>query len=204
MKRILGLIFFVATLQPVSFINAQPPALQSSAVGRKQCCHGCRSYACNRKNCGDKCSEGPDCRGCWKSCEEKLAVKLSSPLLVRTAATATALQGDRGVLCVAIATAQGENQITVSGTVADTSGAVVAGARISVKLKKCKCEDCPNPSDCKCCPNQVKVETGGDGTFSFSVPHGTYEVSVVAGERNAQVTLDLNEGAHTSVNVTVR
>jgi hypothetical protein len=35
---------------------------------RTKCCHGCGGYGCNQTNCGDKCSEGPHCRGCWKSC----------------------------------------------------------------------------------------------------------------------------------------
>jgi hypothetical protein len=30
-----------------------------------------RSYGCNRTNCEDICNEGPACRGCWKSCEDK-------------------------------------------------------------------------------------------------------------------------------------
>jgi hypothetical protein len=31
---------------------------------------------CNEKNCGDKCSSGPHCSGCWKSCVRKPAAFL--------------------------------------------------------------------------------------------------------------------------------
>lgn len=34
-----------------------------------KCCHGCKRYYCKRANCGDKCKEGPNCRGCWKDCK---------------------------------------------------------------------------------------------------------------------------------------
>jgi hypothetical protein len=37
---------------------------------RIQCCHGCGSYYCNRENCGDRCANGPGCRGCWKDCAQ--------------------------------------------------------------------------------------------------------------------------------------
>jgi hypothetical protein len=30
--------------------------LSGASADRTKCCHGCGSYACNEKNCGDKCS----------------------------------------------------------------------------------------------------------------------------------------------------
>jgi hypothetical protein len=44
------------------------PIANVSARTRTKCCHGCKGYFCNHKNCGDKCKMGPDCRGCWKGC----------------------------------------------------------------------------------------------------------------------------------------
>lgn len=70
MNRLIGLLLVVTTLQPF-FSIAQTPNSSSSVVERKKCCHGCGSYGCNRTNCGDKCNEGPACRGCWKTCEDK-------------------------------------------------------------------------------------------------------------------------------------
>lgn len=42
--------------------------LSGASADRMKCCHGCGSYGCNEKNCGTKCSSGPQCSGCWKSC----------------------------------------------------------------------------------------------------------------------------------------
>ena len=42
--------------------------LADNSADRQKCCHGCGSYGCNAHNCGDKCSMGPHCSGCWKSC----------------------------------------------------------------------------------------------------------------------------------------
>jgi hypothetical protein len=42
--------------------------LSGASADRTKCCHGCGSYGCNEKNCGDKCSSCPHCSGCWKSC----------------------------------------------------------------------------------------------------------------------------------------
>jgi hypothetical protein len=43
-------------------------ALAGDYSQRTQCCHGCHGYACNSTNCGNACSAGPHCRGCWKGC----------------------------------------------------------------------------------------------------------------------------------------
>lgn len=53
----------IATLAMVSLVTSG-----NTSADRKQCCHGCGSYGCNQTNCGDKCSAGPHCSGCWKSC----------------------------------------------------------------------------------------------------------------------------------------
>lgn len=109
------------------------------------------------------------------------------------------------LLCgIAAAAAQTENRVTVSGTIKDASGAVVSGAQIVVKLEKCKCKDCKPPEECKCCPNQIRAASGEDGTFEFSVPHGTYTAEVTAGKFKVTVNLDLNEGNTKNVNVTVQ
>jgi len=42
--------------------------LSGASADRTKCCHGCGGYGCNEKKCGDKCSSGPHCSGCWKSC----------------------------------------------------------------------------------------------------------------------------------------
>jgi hypothetical protein len=59
MKRTL----FIAALTLLSLFT-----LGNTSADRKQCCHGCGNYGCNQTNCGDKCSAGPHCSGCWKSC----------------------------------------------------------------------------------------------------------------------------------------
>jgi hypothetical protein len=59
MKR----IFLVTVLASMSMF-----CIADNSADRTKCCHGCNSYGCNKTNCGDKCSEGPNCHGCWKSC----------------------------------------------------------------------------------------------------------------------------------------
>ena len=109
------------------------------------------------------------------------------------------------LFCGIVAAApQTENQVIVSGTIRDSSGAVVSGAQIVVKLEKCKCADCKKPEECKCCPNQITATSGADGTFQFSVPHGNYTADVTAGRLKATVNLDLNQGNTRNVSVTVQ
>lgn len=107
------------------------------------------------------------------------------------------------VLFVNMADAQ-TNKITVSGTVTDPSGAVVAGAQIVLKLEKCKCSDCKLPEKCDCCPSQISASTDGAGHYSFSVPHGTYIAVVSAGDRQRQVEFNLNDGTATTYDVQVK
>jgi len=97
--------------------------------------------------------------------------------------------------------AQTAKTISVSGTVKDQSGGVVQNAEIVVKVMNCKCSDCE--VDCKCCPPQLTVSSGESGTYTFSVPHGTYAVRVRAGGRRADLELDLNEGDSKTVNIKV-
>jgi hypothetical protein len=88
-----------------------------------------------------------------------------------------------------------EGGITVSGNVYDKSGAVVPGATLEIKIEKCKCSDCKNPTRCDCCPDQVKKESNAEGHYSFTVPHGTYLVDAYApGLKVERVPLDLREG----------
>lgn len=95
MKRFLGLLLFLVFLLPLGAIPAQAPS-QTNSDARKKCCHGCGSYACNRQNCGDKCKEGPGCRGCWKSCDESnIAVNLT-PASLKLTEPVVALQADQG------------------------------------------------------------------------------------------------------------
>jgi hypothetical protein len=100
--------------------------------------------------------------------------------------------------------AQREDRITVSGTIKDPTGAVVPSATIALKRKPCKCSDCKPEKDCGCCANQVTVHSDSSGNFSFSVAHGTYELSVFAGERSATLPLDLTEGTSKTLNITVQ
>jgi len=66
MKRRLALALGVALLA-FPLASSQQPA-QPVPAQRTRCCHGCGSYGCNRKNCGDVCGGGPNCRGCWQGC----------------------------------------------------------------------------------------------------------------------------------------
>jgi hypothetical protein len=88
-----------------------------------------------------------------------------------------------------------EGTITVFGNVLDPTGAVVSGAALEIKVNKCKCSDCKNPHRCDCCPDQLKKESNAEGHYSFTVPHGTYQVFVGTRELQAQATLDLTEGS---------
>jgi Carboxypeptidase regulatory-like domain len=99
------------------------------------------------------------------------------------------------VTLVTVAPAQ-ENNIKVSGTVTDPSGAYVSGAVLKVNLEQCKCSDCKNPIRCDCCPNQeTTYTTNGEGRYSFSVPHGIYHLYARAGNLQAELNLDLNDGS---------
>lgn len=103
MKDFLVLLLLLAAFQTPSLVLpaqsfSTPPAAASE---RKQCCHGCGSYGCNRKNCGEKCNEGPNCRGCWTSCKDKelAAFKLPPTQLLPPAVTIAgqSLQGNPDV-----------------------------------------------------------------------------------------------------------
>ena len=104
---------------------------------------------------------------------------------------------------VVIAAAQA-NHIAVSGTIKDPSGAVVANAKIVLRLQKCKCSDCKPPDECGCCANQLTTESNGAGKYSLSAAHGSYELLVTAGDLSAQVPLDLNEGTSATFDVTLQ
>ena len=97
MKRLLGLLLVVTTLQPFFSIAQTPNSNISVVVEREKCCHGCGSYGCNRTNCGNKCTEGPACRGCWKSSEDKdkQTSALTPAPLVPSLATVSA-QAEKG------------------------------------------------------------------------------------------------------------
>jgi len=41
---------------------------RAAGFSRVKCCHGCRSYACNRSNCGTSCKSATRGHGCWKDC----------------------------------------------------------------------------------------------------------------------------------------
>jgi carboxypeptidase family protein len=94
-----------------------------------------------------------------------------------------------------------QSKIKVSGEVSDPSGAVVSGASIHVAVKECKCEDCPNPTTCDCCPNQFTLNTDSAGRFEFSVPHGIYDVDVKASAGTAHLEVDLNSGDQKTVSI---
>ena len=111
----------------------------------------------------------------------------------------------RVALCAAIAAAQSENRITVSGTVTDASGAVIPGAQISIKLAGCTCQQCKPPldKDCECCSNQV-FSGGQDGSFRFSAIPGTYEIDVTARGLRGSASVEVSPGASNSVHITVQ
>jgi hypothetical protein len=48
----------------------------------------------------------------------------------------------------------------------------------------------------------INIQQGG--TFTFTVPHGTYVMEVRAGGLSAQVNVDLNQGEARTVDVTVK
>ena len=104
----------------------------------------------------------------------------------------------------AVVAGQAENRIEVSGTVKDASGAVVANANIVVRVVKCKCADCKPSDDCNCCANQIRLNSDNSGNFTFSVCHGTYDVSVSAEGRSGEVRLDLNEGTDRTADVKIQ
>ena len=107
------------------------------------------------------------------------------------------------LLTAAIAVGQPNNLITVSGTVTDASGAGVQNAVMVLRIAQCKCSECETP-ECKCCPQQMTVNIQAGGKFTFSVPHGNYVLEVQAGGLKTQVTVDLNEGDKSIVDVALR
>jgi len=95
------------------------------------------------------------------------------------------------------------NLITVSGTVTTATGSSVENAQGILRLGKCKCSECDIP-ECKCCPTQLVFDIPKGGKFTFSVPHGTYNLEIRSGGLSAQVQLDLNEGARRALDVTLQ
>jgi hypothetical protein len=97
MKRLLGLLLVVTTLQPFFSIALTPNSNISVVVERKKCCHGCGSYGCNALIAETKAMKVRPAEAAGKSCEDK--VKQTSALtpapLVPSLATVSA-QADKG------------------------------------------------------------------------------------------------------------
>jgi hypothetical protein len=90
-------------------------------------------------------------------------------------------------LMVAIS-ARAQRKAAVSGFLVDKAGGVIAGANMHVMLASCMCSRCKDPTKCECCPDQVTVQTGKDGSYAFSLDPGRYTVEV--GNKKATVTLE--------------
>jgi len=104
---------------------------------------------------------------------------------------------------IIVAPAQ-ENTITLSGTVTDPTNAAIPGVEIKIRVEKCKCSDCKNPTRCDCCPDQETQTTNNSGSYSFTLPHGIYRIEATAGSRQAHVDVDLSEGSTKIQNFRVR
>jgi hypothetical protein len=94
---------------------------------------------------------------------------------------------------VMVAHAQ-QNKITLSGTVRDSSGAVVPGVELTISVEHCKCADCKPKEPCDCCPPQLKVHSNGDGEYSLTIPHGTYRIDAKSGSHKAHMSINLDDG----------
>jgi len=85
----------------------------------------------------------------------------------------------------------------IFGSVVDPSGSVVAGVELHVK-PDCKCSDCSDPKECRCCPPQVTVTTDETGHYEVRLPSGEYtfavrdtkmRVSVGSEDKNVNITI---------------
>ncbi|HYP54623.1 MAG TPA: carboxypeptidase-like regulatory domain-containing protein, partial [Pyrinomonadaceae bacterium] len=98
-------------------------------------------------------------------------------------------------VCSASALSQDRNA-TIRGVLLDPNGEAIAGADITLMLRKCRCDDCDDKVKCDCCPARKATTTTEGGRFTFEVPPGAYQVTVVAAgfkPLSADVNLSANE-----------
>jgi len=96
---------------------------------------------------------------------------------------------------------QEQSKATISGTIRDASGAVVAGVEIYLKSEQCVCSKCPHA--CDCCPDQ-RTTSNDAGNFDLSVGHGIYTLRLSkSGFHAKEVRVDLTNDDTKSLSVTM-
>jgi hypothetical protein len=105
-----------------------------------------------------------------------------------------------GFLCAACTLGgQERSKATISGTIRDNSGAIVADVSIDLKSEECVCSKCHG--GCDCCPDQ-HTTSNSTGEFSFSVGHGVYLLRVKKpGFRTLERRVDLKTEDTQSISV---
>jgi len=102
------------------------------------------------------------------------------------------------ILATAASFAIQKDSVRIFGDVHDSSGAVVSGATLDIK-PDCKCSDCSDSKECKCCPPQVTVTTDSSGHYEVRIPAGNYTFQV----RNTKVKVAVGS-EDKNVNITVQ
>lgn len=69
----------------------------------------------------------------------------------------------------------------IYGKVLNQTGQPIENVSLTLEVVKCKCKYCLDPKKCDCCPPRRTVETGVSGSFEFSVPPGTYNLTAKLG-----------------------
>jgi hypothetical protein len=88
------------------------------------------------------------------------------------------------------ALAQAQGKARIFGSVVDRSGRRLPHLQILATLN-CKCSDCTDPEQCRCCSDSIRVTTTAEGRFDLSINPGTYFLR--AGKTEVQVTISPGE-----------
>jgi hypothetical protein len=96
-------------------------------------------------------------------------------------------------------TAQGR----VSGFVRGPTGEVVPGVSLTLEVKKCLCEKCPDPKACDCCPPRRSLTTDDTGRYEFALPPGTYTLSAKKGDSEVRLDIEIQDAGDLKQDVTL-
>lgn len=87
------------------------------------------------------------------------------------------------------------------GKVVDRNKKPVSGVQLTLLLKKCRCEDCPDKKKCDCCPLQLRYTTTESGAFQFEAAPGTYTVRAQLGDAKAEREVTISGKARQQVDI---
>jgi hypothetical protein len=98
---------------------------------------------------------------------------------------------------------QDEARGRISGVVRDKAGAVIAGASLSLEVKKCFCEKCPDQKACDCCPPRRTITSDDSGMYEFSIPPGMYKLTAKYGDAESEFEVDIQDKSNVSRDITL-